>query len=668
MLLDVKKILSICSLACGIALVFQSGNLFANAIENPPVVSTEKIYEGIGAPVDMDFTGIEGDDRVFATELGGSVRINGVNYNTPYLDITEKVEVQSEKGMLGMTFDPNYAENGYFYLYYTGPTDEDTGEFTVYLERYTVSDEPNFADKDSAFTILQFQQQSPFHNGGSVAFGPDGYLYVGIGDDTSAATVQDLNFFNGKILRIDVSPEAGDIPAECDLVSGNYSIPADNPYVGQAGCGEIWSIGFRNPWRFNFDSLTGDFYIGDVGDERTEELNFQPADSTGGENYGWPYFEGNLCHDTNFTQAECDSFENHTPPIFDYPHSSGGGSITGGFVYRGTRFPRLVGHYIFGDFTNSQIWTAINVDDSWEIIDHGKFNTDLPLLSSFGQNPQGEVFAVSFTNGETGSIHRILDEYGFEITLQAPAAVEADETIEYQLAVENMGSVDQADVIVSNKIPEGVTYVSGGLLSGPNIFLPISEIKAGETVTVSWVAQPTTDVVVNDTYSASVVGQPEVTGIGPITTTAPIVDRSALISGRFFEDTDRDGVMEEGEVGIIGVKANIWQDTACNGQVSTNPPTDFVTDVTSGLDGEFSYTVEDKTICYLLQIDLSTMPNGYSISPLNAKGDDEVDSDFYSFGWTDSFSLPTQSVNGGFFDPSKPFEKEPTLIYLPLIR
>ncbi len=651
---NLTSIIVLCLIIAGIVAIYtvpsETVGLYeANA---EPAISGRYIYAGLGAPVDMDFTGIPGDERIFVTEKRGSIRITGVSYGTPFFDISEKVESPGEKGMLGMTFDPDFANNGYFYVFYTGPFDntQDPPTFKSHIERYTVSDNPNFADLDSGFTILEIVQKSEYHNGGNLTFGPDGYLYIGVGEDNERLTAQDLNSLNGKVLRIDVNADRG-LPADCDQSTGNYSIPADNPFVGQAGCNEVWAYGLRNPWRFNFDSVTSDMYLGDVGESRSEEINFQPASSMGGENYGWPYFEGAECSGGIF-QATCDGFTGHVPPIIEYPHSSGGGSVTGGFVYRGSMFPNLYGHYVYGDFTNSVLSTAFFDGGSWQVTDHGPMITEgAPLISSFGQDPDGELYAVRFTDGNpepgksTGYLYRIVDEYGFDIKLEAPESVSAGSEIEYKLTVTNVGSQPISNVQIENEIPAGVSYLSGGSRSGSTVSWQIGTLAVEETAVVSWVANSPQTSVLNDSYRVSADGQPPVVGRQPV-----ITELDINLGGRVFDDINQNGIDDE-EPGIGNVELKLWRDRNCDGAIESG---DLIETKNSESDGSYQFSSNglDFSICYLIKINLDDIPDRYESTALNVGENDEIDSDFYSVGWTDSFRLPTSPVNAGFFDPS----------------
>ncbi|MFW6075947.1 MAG: PQQ-dependent sugar dehydrogenase, partial [Chloroflexota bacterium] len=311
---------------------------------------------------------------------GDSVR------SEPFLDITEQVESGgSEQGLLGLAFHPEYEENGYFYITYSPSVDE------WRMERYSVSDDPNRADPDSAETILSVDHPGDTHYAGMVTFGPDGYLWVSIGDGGAGAydplnDAQDTSSLHGSILRIDV--DNGD----------PYAIPPDNPFVNDPNARpEIWAYGLRNPWRFSFDRETGDLYIGDVGQFTWEEVNVEPAGSEGGHNYGWPYLEGKQCSER---YPDCDPAA-YTPPIFDYDRS-GGCAVTGGYVYRENPASPIYGTYVFADFCNGSIWTATEEESGeW---DAGIRQMTPMNISSLGEDSAGRLYIVDFAGGE---IHRV---------------------------------------------------------------------------------------------------------------------------------------------------------------------------------------------------------------------------------------------------------------------
>jgi glucose/arabinose dehydrogenase len=278
-----------------------------------------------------------------------------------------------ERGLLGMAFHPNYSDNGWFFVNYTDMNGD------TMVARYTVlADDPNRADPTSAEVILQVDDPYPNHNGGHLAFGLDGYLYIGLGDGGSAGDPhgngQNTGVLLGKMLRLDLN---GALP---------YQIPADNPFVeDDAFRPEIWAFGLRNPWRYTFDRATGDLYIADVGQYLWEEIDFQPADSAGGENYGWSALEGSH----SFSGANPPP--NAIMPIAEYSHTDGC-SVTGGYVYRGEGLPELEGAYFFGDWCSGITWTTRRDSE-------GRWQTSVFMntgrqISSFGEDVSGELYLV----------------------------------------------------------------------------------------------------------------------------------------------------------------------------------------------------------------------------------------------------------------------------------
>lgn len=342
------------------------------------------IATGLDRPVSLAVA--PGDaTRLFVTEQPGRVRIvkNGSLLASPFLDLRNRVSCCGERGLLSIAFHPAYPVNGFFYVNYT-----DTSGNTV-VSRFKVdAGNPDLANSGSESILLRVTQPFANHNGGQLQFGPDGYLYIGTGDGGSAGDpgdrAQNPGELLGKILRIDVDGAAP------------YGIPPTNPFFG-TGRSEIWAIGLRNPWRFSFDSATGDFYIADVGQNRWEEINFQSASSRGGENYGWRLMEGTHCYSPAFG---CDS-DALTKPILEYSHDDGC-SVTGGYVYRG-RIERLRGTFVYGDYCTGVIWGATrNAGGAWAstiLLSPG-----FPI-SSFGQDAAGEVYVVNYN----GSILRLDD-------------------------------------------------------------------------------------------------------------------------------------------------------------------------------------------------------------------------------------------------------------------
>ncbi|MCY4105753.1 MAG: PQQ-dependent sugar dehydrogenase [Chloroflexi bacterium] len=361
---------------------------FVSAIPDPENIRLTSLVSGLELPLFLTHAG-DGSRRLFVVEQGGLIRIiqNGELREEPFLDVShladsmyffDELTHYSENGLLGMAFHPNYAENGLFFIHYTDYEGDSV------LERYQVDGaDPNRADPASGQVILTVDQPHHWHNGGMLAFGPDGYLYVALGEGGIRDRVhsQRLNTLLGSILRIDVILEE---------VAG-YTIPADNPYDDVIGVKpEIWSYGLRNPWRFSFDRATGDLWIGDVGGGDLEELNFQSVASRGGENYGWPDW------DTVNPGPQAIPFEETSPPIFFYSHDYGN-AIIAGYVYRGQAIEDLYGVFLFGDFGSGRIWTIYRREDGgWQVNEY--LDTDYNI-SSFGEDEEGELYVIDYFNG-----------------------------------------------------------------------------------------------------------------------------------------------------------------------------------------------------------------------------------------------------------------------------
>lgn len=339
--------------------------------------------EGVARPVHLTHAG---DERLFVVQQNGVIRIiqDGVVMQEPFLNIRERVGIEgNEQGLLSLAFHPDFMENGYFYVNYTN------ANFDTTISRFQVdATNPNLADAASENILLTIEQPFPNHNGGLVKFGPDGYLYIGMGDGGSQGDPQNngqrADTLLGTILRIDVDVPEGEAA---------YGVPASNPFIAAADKrNEIWAYGFRNPWRFSFDRETRDLFIADVGQNEWEEVHFQPAASQGGENYGWNILEGSHC----YQRANCDT-TGLEMPIFEYHHSEGGCSITGGYVYRGRAFPELTGNYLVGDFCSGIIWRLFRgADGVWQSAIVLDSEVD---IASFGEDVHGELYVVSREQG-----------------------------------------------------------------------------------------------------------------------------------------------------------------------------------------------------------------------------------------------------------------------------
>ena len=341
-------------------------------------IATQLVTKSLDQPVYVTGAG-DASGRLFVVEKAGRLRIvrNTTVNRTPFLDITDRVGANgSEQGLLSVAFHPRFKENGLLFVDYTNKAGN-----TV-ISRFQAK--ADSADPASEQILLTIDQPYANHNGGLVKFGPDGFLYIGMGDGGSAGdpqnNAQNAQVLLGKMLRIDVDQ------------GSPYAIPAGNPFANGGGRGEIWTIGMRNPWRYSFDRATNDLYIGDVGQNTYEEIDFQAANSGAGANYGWPITEATHC----FRDANCDA-TGTIAPIAEYSHEQGC-SVTGGYVYRGSVFATLQGVYLFGDYCTGRIWgLQRQADGSWA--QRELLKTSLQI-SSFGEDDRGEVYVTNL--GDNG--------------------------------------------------------------------------------------------------------------------------------------------------------------------------------------------------------------------------------------------------------------------------
>jgi glucose/arabinose dehydrogenase len=346
----------------------------------PPQIALVERFAGLSSPLGVTNAG-DNTGKLYIVEKAGRIRLidNGALLAAPFLDISTRVISVGEQGLLGLAFPPGFAASGRFYVNYTSISDGST-----VIARYQRTSDPNVADPASEAILLNIPQPFANHNGGHIAFGPDGFLYIGMGDGGSGGdpdnNAQNPASLLGKMLRIDV--ESGAVP---------YAIPASNPFVQTAGfLGEIWALGLRNPWRFSFDRQTGDLYIGDVGQGLIEEVDFQSAASPGGENYGWRIMEGAHC----FNPPAC-SQAGLVLPVAEYDHGQGC-SITGGFVYRGQAFPRLQGLYLYADFCTGRFWGLKRDGLAWQ---NSLLLVEPHSISSFGEDEAGNLYAADLGAG-----------------------------------------------------------------------------------------------------------------------------------------------------------------------------------------------------------------------------------------------------------------------------
>ncbi|GIW41450.1 MAG: hypothetical protein KatS3mg076_2027 [Candidatus Binatia bacterium] len=365
-------------------------------------LDTVLVASGLASPVDVQAAPLD-PNRIFVVEKAGRIRVvkNGALLPTPFLSIEGKVSGGFEQGLLGLAFHPDYENNGRFFVNYT-----DTNGDTV-VARYQVSADPDVADPASETVVLTVDQPFSNHNAGQLAFGPDGYLYVGLGDGGSgfdpADRAQDDTTLLGKMLRIDVDVDAPPFRA----------VPPSNPNAGAGDpLGLVWAKGLRNPWRYSFDRLTGDLLVADVGQNEWEEIDFQPASSSGGENYGWDIFEGTHCLEPEPHFPSCpDPPVGFTMPIHEYSHAGGACSVTGGYVYRGCRMPDLRGTYFYADWCAGFVRT-FEIGPGGLAQNHADRTADLAPgggrsidnVTSFGQDARGELYIAD----QDGEIFRIV--------------------------------------------------------------------------------------------------------------------------------------------------------------------------------------------------------------------------------------------------------------------
>jgi len=361
----------------------------------PLTVALRKVLSGLDSPTSIANAG---DGRLFVTEQPGRIVVvdHGALQPAPFLDLSSLVTAGGERGLLGLAFHPRYAQNGLFFVYYNDLSGADT------IARYQVSrEDPGRADPGSGRILLRVPKPFDNHDGGQLQLGPDGYLYAGTGDGGAGGDpncfAQQWNTLLGKLLRLDVDSHAATAPY--------YDIPADNPFrSGGFMPPEVWAYGLRNPWRFSFDRQTGDLYIADVGQSRREEIDFQPAGTPGGRNYGWKVMEGSSCFATDACPASTPPC--HSPrltlPVLDYGHGEEC-AVTGGYVSRSRSLPQAWGAYFFGDFCSGRLWTAERIAGAWQV---RKLPVRAPSVSTFGQGSDGELYLATLD----GSLYQLVPQ------------------------------------------------------------------------------------------------------------------------------------------------------------------------------------------------------------------------------------------------------------------
>jgi glucose/arabinose dehydrogenase len=375
--LGLALLLTICSTAAPVL-----------AAVSPGQVRLARITGGFTTPAGVT-NADDGTNRLFVVEQGGYVRVvkGATIMPTVFLDLHDKVLGGLERGLLSIAFDPDFRSNRHVFAYYTRKSDG-----AIVVSRFITNSAGTVANVGTERILLVIPHPTyGNHNGGGMAFGPDGYLYLGVGDGGGSGDpdhhAQDKNALLGKILRIDVDG-TGHGP------KGAYGIPPTNPFVGKTGADEVWAYGLRNPWRITFDRSTGALWIGDVGQGRFEEIDRQAAGAAGGRNYGWPILEGNTCYGASTCNRT-----GLTAPIVVYSHSLGC-SVTGGYVYRGHSYGDLVGQYLFGDYCSGRLWTVPSTGAA-TVTYHGLSSAD---ITSFGESETGEVYLTS----HQGALYRVI--------------------------------------------------------------------------------------------------------------------------------------------------------------------------------------------------------------------------------------------------------------------
>jgi len=437
-----------------------------------PNVAFREAISGLTQPVFITHAG-DGTNRLFIVERAGRIRIykKSLLLSTPFLDITSIVNsASSEQGLLALAFHPDYTTNGLFYTVHIALDN------SIVLSSFTRSaTDPDQTDPGTRVTLQSIPKSRLNHNGGTLAFGPDGYLYWSIGDGGGGGdpddNAQDLTTLLGKILRLDVDSATP------------YAIPASNPFYGNSDPSirqEIWTSGLRNPWRMSFDRLTNDLYIGDVGQNEWEEIDFQPASSTGGENYGWRCYEGNHPYNT----TGCLPQSSYVAPVAEYNHTiiehdDNGCSVTGGYVYRGSSYPELEGVYFYGDYCSGKIWgLQKGPSDSWI----ESFIADTAFrINSFGEDEQGEMYLIDYAKGKVyqiiilaapitttpnGAINEIQPTYAWGESMGAT---------DYDLYVYSYGTASYG--ISETYLPSSSICSSGTCTYTPAVPLPAGDYK-----------------------------------------------------------------------------------------------------------------------------------------------------------------------------------------------
>ncbi len=473
-------------------------------------INLRLVARGFEQPLGIVSTGIPGDNRLFIVERAGKIKVleDGLIQPNLLLDLEGDVALEGEQGLLGLAFDPNFSENGYFYVNYTENTPGKFGDTVI--GRYTYNRQTGSAYPGSEFRIIEIAQDGNSHNGGHLVFDSSGSLVIGMGDGGGYGDplerANSKRSLLGKMIRIDVHDNSLSSENGCGRVR-NYTIPSDNPRPrGEDDwCPEILSIGWRNPWRYSLDPDTDRMWVGDVGQDRFEEINYVPRTTTVLRNYGWSCYEGWDVFNIGCFQ-HADTLLTFPVDAYARENAEGeflGSSVTGGFVYQGSTFPELQKNYFYADFISGNFWAIDRNDldtfDSRLVFKSGKF------ISSFGIDNEGELYVADLRAGE---IFQMMGSNAAMIQFLSPGHIEPGQIGTWSIKVTNLGGDMIENITFDSTLPPSITQIEAEDSTNSNLSLHLSEIQPGETKQVDWQGQVPAEPgkIRNPLYSVSFEG------------------------------------------------------------------------------------------------------------------------------------------------------------------